>query len=111
MAALDLSTSERDGHNIVTVRGDLDTTARGRLDEILQGFTGDVVLDLTELGFIDTSALATVVVHWKRLTSAGGSLALAGAHYRNARVLWITGLAQRLPLYDDVAAAIAARTK
>jgi anti-sigma B factor antagonist len=107
VAALDLSTSERDDHSIVTVRGDLDTTARDQLDGILKAFSGDVVLDLTQLGFIDTSALATIVVHWKRLTGAGGSLALAGAHYRNARVLWITGLAQRLPLYDDVAAAIA----
>jgi anti-sigma B factor antagonist len=109
VAALDLSTSERDDHSIVTVRGDLDTTARDRLDGILKALAGDVVLDLTELGFIDTSALATIMVHWKRLTAAGGSLALAGAHYRNARVLWITGLAQRLPLYDDVASAIAAR--
>jgi hypothetical protein len=35
-------------------------------------------------------------------------LVLAGVEYTTARVLWITGLAQRLPLYDDVDAALAA---
>jgi len=32
----------------------------------------------------------------------------AGARYRYTKTLWITGLADRLPMYDSVDAAIAA---
>jgi hypothetical protein len=35
-------------------------------------------------------------------------LALAGARYRHTKTLWITGLAERLPMYDTVDDAIAA---
>ncbi len=33
---------------------------------------------------------------------------LAGARYRYTKALWITGLAERLPMYDTVGEAIAA---
>jgi anti-sigma B factor antagonist len=58
--------------------------------------------------FMDTGALAVIVGHWKQLTAAGGTLALAGARYRYTKTLWITGLADKLPLYESVDAAIAA---
>jgi anti-anti-sigma regulatory factor len=57
---------------------------------------------------MDTSALAVIVGHWKKLESAGGTLALAGARYRYTKTLWITGLADRLSLFDTVDAALAA---
>jgi anti-anti-sigma factor len=66
------------------------------------------VLDLSGVEFMDTSSLAVIVSHWKALTSHGGTLALAGARYRQTKTLWITGLAQRLPLYDSVADAVQA---
>jgi anti-sigma B factor antagonist len=47
-----------------------------------------------------------IVGHWKKLEAAGGSLALAGARYRYTKTLWITGLADRLSLYDTVEAAL-----
>jgi anti-anti-sigma factor len=58
--------------------------------------------------FLDTSSLAVIVGHWKQMTAAGGTLALAAARYRYTKSLWITGLADRLPFYDTVDAAIAA---
>ncbi len=35
---------------------------------------------------------------------------LAGARYRYTKTLWITGLADRLPLYESVDEAIARRS-
>jgi hypothetical protein len=35
-------------------------------------------------------------------------LLLAGARYRYTKALWITGLADRLPMYADVGEALAA---
>jgi hypothetical protein len=52
-----------------------------------------------------------IVGHWKRLQAAGGTLVLAGARYRYTKTLWITGLADRLPLFDNVEAALAAEAQ
>jgi hypothetical protein len=60
---------------------------------------------------MDTTALAVIVGHWRRQVAAGGMLLLAGARYRYTKALWITGLADRLPMYDSVDEALtAART-
>lgn len=67
-----------------------------------------IVLDLSAVDFMDTSALAVIVGHWKGLAAAGGTLSLAGPRYRYTKSLWITGLADRLPLYDTVDKAVAA---
>ncbi len=111
MEALGLSSESRDGVVIVTVRGDLDIVMSGRFDECLTHARREhyhIVLDLSAVDFMDTSALAVIVGHWKKLVAAGGTLALAGARYRYTKALWITGLADRLPLYDTVAEAIGA---
>jgi hypothetical protein len=42
------------------------------------------------------------VGHWKKAEAAGGMVALAGARYRYTKTLWITGLADKLTLYDSV---------
>ena len=57
---------------------------------------------------MDTSALAVVVSHWRRQVDAGGLFLLAGARYKYTKALWITGLADRLPLYDSVDDALVA---
>ena len=111
MATLELSSVRHGDRTVVTVKGELDIVSRvgftDYLDTAIEENGTKIILDLSGLGFIDTSALSTVVGYWKRLKVEGGYLALAGAHYGTARVLWITGLAQRLTMYDDVEAALA----
>jgi anti-sigma B factor antagonist len=109
--ALALSSERRDGCIVITIRGDLDIVTSPRLDECLteaRAVTSRVILDLAAVDFMDTSALAVIVGHWKKLEAAGGSLALAGARYRYTKTLWITGLAERLSLYENVDAAVSA---
>jgi anti-sigma B factor antagonist len=108
---LRLSSERRGDCTIVTVSGELDIVTSRQLDEHLASARRKqrwIVLDLSEVDFMDTSSLAVIVGHWKRLQSAGGVLALAGARYRHTKTLWITGLAERLPMYDTVDDAIAA---
>ena len=112
MDGLELSSEQRDGSVIVTVRGDLDIVTSPALDDCLtqaRAAASRVVLDLSAVDFMDTSALAVIVGHWKKLEASGGGLALAGARYRYNKTLWITGLADRLSLYDSVEAALKAR--
>ena len=96
---------------VVTIRGDLDIVTSGQLDEQLtraRAASSRVILDLAGVDFMDTSALAVIVGHWKTIESGGGTLALAGARYRYTKTLWITGLADRLTLYESVEQALAA---
>ncbi len=113
MDGLVLSSEQRGDSVVVTIAGDLDIVSSPALDECLnraRAEAGRVILDLSAVDFMDTSALAVIVGHWKKLEAAGGELALAGARYRYTKTLWITGLADRLSLYDSVDAALAVGT-
>jgi anti-sigma B factor antagonist len=108
---LRLSSKRRDGFLIVAVGGELDVVTSRQFDEYLTQVRGEddrVILDLSAVDFMDTGSLAVIVGHWKQLTATGGTLVLAGARYRYTKTLWITGLADRLPLYDSVDEAVAA---
>lgn len=107
-----LSAESRGDSCVVTVRGDLDIVTSPELDTCLtQARTAHdrIVLDLSSVDFLDTSALAVIVGHWKDVEAAGGKLALAGARYRYTKTLWITGLADRLAMYDNVEQAVSAQ--
>lgn len=111
MTVLRLSSERRGDRIVVSVGGELDLVTSRELDEHLTRARREgnkIILDLAGVEFMDTSSLAVIVGHWKRLQAAGGSLVLAGARYRYTKTLWITGLADRLPMYDSVDAAIAA---
>jgi anti-sigma B factor antagonist len=111
VAELRLSSERRGGSLIVAIGGDLDIVTSRQLDEHLTHARRKdrrIVLDLSAVEFMDTSSLAVIVGHWKRLEAAGGTLVLAGARYRYTKTLWITGLADRLRLYDTVEEAVAA---
>jgi len=106
-----LSSETRDGVAIVKVHGYLDLTSCGELDELLADARRQqsrIILDLAGVRFMDTSSLSVIVAHWRKLEGRGGRLLLAGAQQRYIRALWITGLASRMSLYDDVEEALAA---
>jgi anti-sigma B factor antagonist len=109
VAELRLSSERRGTSLVVAVGGELDIITSRQLDDQLTRARRDhrqIILDLTAVDFMDTSSLAVIVGHWKRLQAAGGVLVLAGARYRHTKTLWITGLADRLSLYDSVEAAL-----
>ena len=111
MEGLGLSSCRHGEVVVVAVRGELDAVTSHEFDEYLttaRRQSDRLILDLTAVDFMDTSSLAVIVGHWKKLTARNGILALAGARYRYTKTLWITGLADRLPRYDTVEEAIAA---
>jgi len=96
---------------IVSVQGELDVTSSQRFDDCLSEAAGEsdqVILDMSAVDFMDTTALAVIVAHWRRHADEGGRFLLAGARYRYTKALWITGLADRLPMYDTVGEALTA---
>jgi anti-sigma B factor antagonist len=106
-----LSAESRGDTMVITISGDLDIVTSPQLDECLTQAEADhsrVILDFGDVTFLDTSALAVIVGHWKTAAARGGTLALAGARYRYTKTLWITGLADKLTLYDTVDEGVAA---
>ena len=106
---LSLSSEQRGSFTVVKVSGNLDLTSRDQFDQYLTATrrgSRELIIDMSDVTFMDTGCLAVIVGHYKRL-SVSGSLVLAGARYRPAKTLWITGLAYRLPLYESVEDAIA----
>ena len=114
MAELHFSMEPHGASVVASVRGELDVVSSQRFDDFLSeaAATSDrVILDMSGVDFMDTTALAVIVSHWRRQLAASGLFFLAGARYRHTKALWITGLADRLPMYDTVDEALtAART-
>jgi anti-sigma B factor antagonist len=106
---LSLSSEQRGSFTVVKVSGNLDLTSRDQFDTYLTAARRgrrQLIIDMSDVTFMDTGCLAVIMGHYKRLSASGG-LVLAGARYRPAKALWITGLAYRLPLYESVDDAIA----
>lgn len=111
MEGIRISSGRRDGFAVVAVSGELDIVTSRGFDKCLAEVRRDddhIIIDLSAVDFMDTGSLAVIVGHWKQVTAAGGTLALVGARYRYTKTLWITGLADRLPMYESVDAAVAA---
>ncbi|MGC5012955.1 STAS domain-containing protein [Streptosporangium sp. DT93] len=111
-AALTLTSALVGGINVIHVTGLLDATTRDQFADYLAAETGehgpDMAIDLSGVTFMDSRALGLIVHHWQVSTTADAKFALIGVEYAKTKVMWITGLAQRLPLYDTIEAALAA---
>ncbi|GLW96786.1 STAS domain-containing protein [Microtetraspora sp. NBRC 16547] len=96
----------------VHVGGILDATTReefsGYLDSAAHDHGPSMVLDLAGVTFMDSRALGLIVHHWQRATGSGGDFALVAVRYPSSKVMWVTGLSQRLPMFDTLEEALAA---
>jgi anti-anti-sigma factor len=82
-----------DGGRVVALRGELDASTSGGLADQLIGPPGSiVVVDLSELVFIDSSGLGAINAARRRVIEDGGNLVLCRPAPMVLRVLEITGL-------------------
>ena len=89
--------SRPDGEStVVNVSGEVDLSTtpvlRSALVEHLDAGRKDLVLDLSEVGFLDSSGLGMLVSLHRRANDEGGSLRLTSVQRPVRRVLQITGL-------------------
>lgn len=99
---------------VVEVGGDLDVQTGPALREELYALAAqgeaDVVLDLSRVGFLDSSGLGVLVGGLKRMRASQGSLRLAGCTAAVADVLNLTGLNRVFLMFEDVPSAVADTT-
>lgn len=108
VTALSLTSSTVDEITVIKVDGILDATTREQFADYLSLSGSELILDLAGVTFMDSRALGLIVHHWQTSLASGARFALVGVEYSKSKVMWITGLAQRLPLYDTLDDALAA---
>lgn len=110
---LGFTTSENDGNWVVlSVRGEVDVATAPQLREHLVRLVNDghahILLDLNEVGFLDSTGLGVIVGSLKRTRSADGDLALCCTQRSILKVLEITGLIEVFKIFDSADDALAA---
>jgi anti-sigma B factor antagonist len=105
-----------DGIRAFTVRGELDMNTAPELEnslgEVASGENNQVVIDLTECDFIDSTGIALIVRSWQRLDRGGegggdGQLVLCCVNTQVMRLLRITGVDSSISVHDQRDAALA----
>jgi anti-sigma B factor antagonist len=101
-----------EGRAVVSLRGEVDIYTAPRFKErlvaLLDGGATRVVVDLSAVTFIDSTALGVLIGGVRRLHEAGGAMALVVASRPVERVLSITGLERVFTIHATRDAALAA---
>jgi anti-sigma B factor antagonist len=99
------------GTYVVSVTGEIDAFTSPALEQELEWVLGDgassVVVDLAEVGFMDSTALRVLLKALPRFTKRGGKLVLVSDDRRVLRTLEITGLDMKFTVEPKLAEAIA----
>jgi anti-sigma B factor antagonist len=95
------------GVQVVSAEGELDLHTAPQLDEALRSTTCPrVILNLTDVPFLDSTALSVIVASEKRMRAEGRQLMVAAGNPATARVLSITGLDRALKIRPSLSEAI-----
>jgi anti-sigma B factor antagonist len=91
------SQSSAGAATVVAPEGELDVaTYEGFRDELLAVASGDVVVDLSKVTFIDSMTLGAIVQASKRASSRGNRLTVVASDPHTRKVIEVTGLARIL---------------
>ncbi|MGI8760226.1 MAG: STAS domain-containing protein [Jatrophihabitantaceae bacterium] len=107
-----VSTRTEDDTTIVAVTGDIDLYTSPRLQEqlaaLIDSGASELVVDLSNVPFLDSTALGALVGARKDAMERGGSITLAGAQNNVVKVLRVTKLTEVFAMHDSVADALSA---
>ena len=98
------------GHRTLAPTGELDlATAPALRQELVEASAAGsslVVIDLGEVGFMDSVALSVIIGGHRRMRHHGGHLHLAAPQSIVKRVLGLTRIDTVIPTYETVDAAV-----
>jgi anti-anti-sigma factor len=112
---LDVTAHRHDGCAVVRLRGELDIAngedLRERLRAIRRSHGEELVLDLSDLMFMDSHGLSIIIDCYKAVGESGGGLTLAAPRPIVRRALEVMGLHRRIGVVPTVQEAVAARAR
>jgi len=109
---MDISERVEDGIPVIAISGDVDLASSPKLREHLKSKTSEkcpkLLLDFSDVSYIDSSGLATLIEYFQAAQSYGGKLAIANLSPRVRNVFEIVRLEQIFSLHPDVPSAVSA---
>jgi anti-sigma B factor antagonist len=109
---LDIGTSTRGAATVLSVRGDIDISTAPQLLRALAELVGParecLILDLSGVAFLDSSALGALVGAQKEIAAAGGLLTVVCSNPKVLRIFSITRLTEVIDVVGSVEDALAA---
>lgn len=110
---LEIQIEEADGHTVCRPVGELDAYTVGQFRESLGDLAnaGRLLIDLSEVPFMDSAGLGALIGGIRRAREAGGEVAVACSRPTLTRLLHTTGFDRIVPVtetLDEAAAALAA---
>jgi anti-anti-sigma factor len=97
------------GHSEVSVAGEIDMLTaprlRANLDTAIDQAPGQVIVDLTQVSFIDTSGLHVLIAAFHRLGPSAFGVVTRRPNI--LRVFSISGVDGMIPIFESIEAAIA----
>jgi anti-sigma B factor antagonist len=108
---IDVSTASDGNVALFALGGCLDLATspslRAALLEAADKKKHEIIVDLTQLEFLDSTGLGALIGAHKRASENGGSVRLVTHEGQILRLLRITGLLEVFPVYPSVDAALA----
>ena len=96
---------------VIAARGRMNAmtapTMKGRIKELIDAGRTEIVCDLSEVSFVDSSGLSALVSGLKATREQGGFLRVAGVNEQVARIFKLTMLDRVFEMYASADAALA----
>lgn len=103
---MQIATTPGSDRYLITVSGEVDLATSPDLDtaiiESVDSEASSLVIDLTDVSFMDSSGLGVIVRGLKRCREADKDLDLVITSDRVLKVFGITGLDQVIPIHDSI---------
>lgn len=110
---LTVTRRQREGRTILHVVGEVDVSTAPRLrDELSRAIADgchDLIVDLSDVPFLDSTGLGVLVGRLKATRLLGGDMVLAALQDRTLRNFHITGLDKVFQVFASVDEAVAAQ--
>lgn len=105
-----MSSSERNGWMVLSLSGEIDIATAPRVRERMHSLLAEgherLVVDLDDVGFLDSTGLGVLVGILKRVRTQGGELRLVCSQPRIVKVFEITRLDSAFAIFDTIDGAV-----
>ena len=103
---MDISTNIRGNYLLVRLKGDFDMhTAPDFKEKVISKMEENdlkqLVLNLNQVNFIDSTGLGAILGRYRNLTDKGGKLILVGLNSQVKRILKLSGVLELMPVYES----------
>lgn len=107
---LEIKIDQSDGLCVIALAGEVDVyTApqlKERLIESIEGGCTNILVDLEQVGFIDSSGLGVLVGALRRVKENSGAIRLVCSRENVLKIFRITGLDKVFPIFDTLEHAL-----